>query len=207
MDEPADRLKKARIAAGYATATEAAHAMGMKPPTYLGHENGTTGLRRTAAIRYAKFFGLSLDWLLTGTGDSRGKGGLVPVVGYVGPGGHVYFYDSSSKGRNPEHVSPPPDDINAHALRISGDSMQPLREGWLLFYGEETDGVPRDCVGQICIVQVQHGPVLVRTVSRGSPKNHWRLSAWNASTSEDVKVEWASKIVDIRPQFTVSRTK
>src|SRR5262249_14443249 len=57
METPANRLKKARQEAGYATATDAAHAMGMKPPTYLGHENGTTGLRRTAAIRYAKFYG------------------------------------------------------------------------------------------------------------------------------------------------------
>jgi hypothetical protein len=85
--------------------------------------------------------------------------------------------------------------------------MQPLREGWLLFYGEESNGVPRDCVGQISIVQVQYGPLFIRTVNRSTRKNHWRLSAWNSSTGEDVKVEWASKIVDIRPQFTAPRTK
>ena len=73
MHSPAERLRSVRIATGYKTAQDAARAMGMKIPTYHGHENGTTGLRRTAAIRYAKFYNISLDWLLMGVGDGRQK--------------------------------------------------------------------------------------------------------------------------------------
>ena len=73
MYSPAERLRSVRIATGYKTAQDAARAMGMKIPTYHGHENGTTGLRRTAAIRYAKFYNISLDWLLMGVGDGRQK--------------------------------------------------------------------------------------------------------------------------------------
>ncbi len=66
-----DRLRQAR-SAKYATAVDAAQAMGIKPPTYIQHENGTRGsgsIPRAAAQRYAAFFRVSLDWLLTGKGE------------------------------------------------------------------------------------------------------------------------------------------
>ncbi|WP_156360199.1 helix-turn-helix domain-containing protein [Sphingomonas sp. Leaf16] len=71
MTTPNERLKQIR-AARYETAVEAAEAMGIKPPTYIQHENGIRGsgsIPRAAAERYAKFFRVSLDWLLSGKGD------------------------------------------------------------------------------------------------------------------------------------------
>jgi hypothetical protein len=70
MRTPAQRLKETRIAAGYRTATAAAEAMGVNPATYLGHENGSRGLARAMA-RYARFYKVSLNWLMTGTGAIR----------------------------------------------------------------------------------------------------------------------------------------
>lgn len=58
------------MAAGFKTAQAAADSMGIKYPTYAGHENGTTGLRLDVAASYAKKFKVSIDWLATG----RGKG-------------------------------------------------------------------------------------------------------------------------------------
>jgi hypothetical protein len=198
MDIPADRLKKARIDAGYATATDAARAMGMKPPTYLGHENGTTGLRRGAAIRYAKFYGLSLDWLLTGAGQG-GASRHVPVVGTVGAGGVVQPVEGFPKGHGVDQVEPPATDNDCVAVRISGDGMAPLRDGWLLFYRRDTDGVPKDCIGELCIVQVKNGPVLLRVVDKASHRGQWRLESWNAGSRQDANLSWASKVIDIRP--------
>lgn len=66
-----ERLRKVREKR-YATAVEAAKAMGVKEPTYIQHENGIRGtgsIPRKAAERYAAFFRVSLDWLLTGRGD------------------------------------------------------------------------------------------------------------------------------------------
>jgi DNA-binding XRE family transcriptional regulator len=63
-----NRLKQARIEAGYETATDAAQALNVPPGTYLGHENGTKGLRRTVAERYADFFRVRRAWLLLGEG-------------------------------------------------------------------------------------------------------------------------------------------
>lgn len=67
-EEIGKRLTEARKAAGFANASEAAKSLGMKYPTYAGHENGTRGIGR-AAEKYARRYGVSLDWLLRGIGD------------------------------------------------------------------------------------------------------------------------------------------
>jgi len=43
MESPADRLRSARLKAGFETAKEAAEAMGVPASTYIGHENGNRG--------------------------------------------------------------------------------------------------------------------------------------------------------------------
>lgn len=71
MSNPNERLRQIREAR-YPTAVEAAEAIGTKVPTYIQHENGTRGsgsIPRAAAERYARFFRVSLDWLLSGKGD------------------------------------------------------------------------------------------------------------------------------------------
>src|ERR1700692_4518702 len=70
LDTPHQRLRFAREQAGYARASDAARAMGVEEPTYLGHENGSRGLSRAAA-RYARFFRVSLDWLIDGRGEFK----------------------------------------------------------------------------------------------------------------------------------------
>jgi hypothetical protein len=70
MRTPADRLKETRIAKGIPSAVEAARRIGIAEQTYLAHENGSRGLGR-AAPRYARFYRISLGWLLTGTGAVR----------------------------------------------------------------------------------------------------------------------------------------
>lgn len=67
-----ERLKWAREQKGFTEATEAAEALGMKPPTYLAHENGSRGGARRAE-RYSQFFGVDLHWLLTGRGTPFGN--------------------------------------------------------------------------------------------------------------------------------------
>lgn len=70
MDTPADRLKKARIDAGFSSAREAALAMDMKYETYNQHENGTRGFPASRAEVYARRFRVAAEWLLYGKGDA-----------------------------------------------------------------------------------------------------------------------------------------
>ena len=62
-----ERLATARKLKGYTRAIDAAAALNTPYTTYHGHETGQNGLSR-AGRKYAKFFGVSYQWLMTGQG-------------------------------------------------------------------------------------------------------------------------------------------
>lgn len=63
-DSKADRLRSARQAARYASASEAAAAFGWNESGYRHHENGTRGFGADAAAKYGKAFRVRPSWLL-----------------------------------------------------------------------------------------------------------------------------------------------
>lgn len=71
MSEMAERLKQARMDAGYRTTRDAAASLGIAYPTYAGHENGNRAFDIEAAKIYARKFRVSLEWLLGGKGDQH----------------------------------------------------------------------------------------------------------------------------------------
>lgn len=68
----ADRLRKARKLR-YEDIRAAADALGVKYPTYAGHENGSKGMKPDVVTRYAAFFRVNLEWLMNGKGPMRGS--------------------------------------------------------------------------------------------------------------------------------------
>lgn len=200
--EPGERLAKARAEAGYKSARKAAEAMGANYNTYAQHENMTQGreLPRNAAIRYARFFRVSLEWLLTGRGTQKPRRAEVPIVSYVGGGAEVFAIDDSAQGGGLEMVPAPIGMEDCVGAIIRGDSMHPLRDGWLIFWQRDQAGVPEEAVGQLCVCQVKDGPTLVKDLRRGSKKGLYRLESWNAPTREDVRLDWASRVREIRPK-------
>lgn len=72
MSDPqtiADRLKLARIAAGFGTMSAAAEHFEWKTSTYAGHENGSRGIKNADLEKYAEAFGVRAGWLLTGKAE------------------------------------------------------------------------------------------------------------------------------------------
>jgi len=69
MQKAADRLRHARVAAGFATAAEAAIRFGWNPNTYKSHENGQRGVKPETSEQYARAFRVSPAWLSFGSGD------------------------------------------------------------------------------------------------------------------------------------------
>lgn len=132
--ETHERLKAARERM-FETAAEAAQAMGVNYQTYAAHENGSRGLRRDAAMRYAKFFNISLEYLLTGRknlsrNDTTARlapivdGDGMPVKGFVragiwqesyAPENELLTLPISADSRFPKHLQ--------YALEIQGDSI------------------------------------------------------------------------------------
>jgi len=68
LEEIGERLKAARVAAGYRSAADAARALNIPYPTYAGHENGSRDPRGNAS-EYVRKYKITLDWLLEGVGD------------------------------------------------------------------------------------------------------------------------------------------
>lgn len=65
-EKQSDRLRKVRIQKGFSTSSDAARAYGWNQNTYISHENGNRGLSPKSAERYARAYGVSVGWLLTG---------------------------------------------------------------------------------------------------------------------------------------------
>lgn len=63
----AERLKEAR-ARIFESAAEAARALGLKEVTVRAHESGQNGFPVQTAAKYAKAYGITLQWLLSGQG-------------------------------------------------------------------------------------------------------------------------------------------
>lgn len=131
---PNERLTEAREKAGFATAADAARALGVKLPTYYSHENGTSGLRPDVAAKYARKFRVSLEWLLTGKGEAPTTGVVpfdnelegLPLLGNIQAGAWVEAADAQ-EGAGTEMVQVVRDPRFPHArqyaLRVVGDSM------------------------------------------------------------------------------------
>jgi hypothetical protein len=64
-----DRLRNARMAAGFASATDAIEYCKWKGSTYRAHENGQNNYNAEYATRYGKAYGVSASWLLLGEGN------------------------------------------------------------------------------------------------------------------------------------------
>lgn len=129
--EPNERLKLVREKM-FKTAKDAAEAIGMSYVTYQAHETGRNGFSHMAT-KYAKFFGTSVDYLLTGKHPSPSaqpvtpvnvQGGGMAVKGFVRAGiwqesytpeGEVQTLPITADTRFPAHLQ--------FALEIQGDSI------------------------------------------------------------------------------------
>lgn len=76
-----ERLRQARIEAGYRSASAAARALRMKVPTYTHHENGTHAFTPEHAMIYGRRFGCDPMWLLYGDNQPRPSTGrdIIPL--------------------------------------------------------------------------------------------------------------------------------
>lgn len=196
IEEPHQRLKKARLAAGYNTATAAAEAMGVKVPTYIHHENGRSGLSRVLE-RYAAFFRVSADWLLTGRGDMKGRSSTIPVMGRVSAGG-VEMADEIGDAELPNSVELPGNGRVA-ALQVQGDSEYPrFCDGEFILYDSEPV-MPAMVVGRYAVVQTVDGSRQVKMLQPGRRPGTWRLESHKAPPQEDVELLGVWRYLGVLP--------
>ena len=131
----ADRLRKARVDAGFETAAEACRRFNWNQPTYTSHENGTRNFRMDSARDYARAYKVDPYWLFDGKILQIKKNksisaieeliptGLIParIVGYVQAG---RFGETNELSVGDEDVMYVSEKFrNAYGLIVKGDSM------------------------------------------------------------------------------------
>jgi phage repressor protein C with HTH and peptisase S24 domain len=195
------RLKQARIARGFLSAARAARRFHWNVTSYQQAENGTRPPSRRRAAEYAKKFRISLEWLLTGAGkrDDTSRN-VVPLVGYVGAGAALNYFDVG-QGPFDEVIAPPEAAPKTVAVEVRGDSMRQMaQDGWLLYYEERRQPVTDDLIGKLCVVGLSNGKVLVKTLQKGSKPRRFHLLSSNADPMFDQSVAWAAEVIWIKPR-------
>ena len=191
------RFKSARIAG---------KAMGIPVSTYGAHERAQSPGGRDYgpedAKKYARRFGVTPEWLLTGrepfpTGaDESPAAPKVPVVGYVGAGSAAHLYDVAQPDL--DEVSGPTDAVeDTVAVEIRGESLGPFFNRWYVFYDDVHRPMTADLIGQLCVVGLADGRVLVKQVQRGRAEGLYNLHSATEKPIADVKIEWAARVNSI----------
>jgi phage repressor protein C with HTH and peptisase S24 domain len=194
MRDESDRLRKARIGAGYSSASDAARAMGVSVPGYTHHENGTRNIARAAA-RYARFYRVSLDWLVNGRGEMRSAAAVIPVIGICTAGEAAMPADIEA-GEPMGHVEIDADG-DCFALRIEGDSQWPrFQHGEIAVFGGRPMR-PDQLVGCTALVQTDDGRRMLKQIARGGAPMRYTLKSHNAPDIEDVPIlaAWRLRLV------------
>ena len=118
---PAERLKHARISAGFTSAMGAAKYFEWKPSTYASHENGGAAIRPFWAELYGQAFRVSPRWILSGEDDPS----VMPSKGTK----LASLARSSTTNINP--VAPPSQGLGAAARFLRAGTVTMLNVyGW-----------------------------------------------------------------------------
>lgn len=208
MNDRSDRLRQARLDAGYETAAAAAEAFGWNRNTYASNENGNAPFSYRKAKDYAAAFGVSAEWLYDAAGPVRASAlaGYVPILGRVGanPEGVVLFATGQDAGDLAP--IPPGGTEKAAALRVVGHSMRGLADDGALIYFEDQRTPPTpDMLGHVVVVEIDTDEVLVKRLLRGSRAGLYDLESVAGPTRQDARLRWAAHITAIIPPFQARR--
>lgn len=125
---------------------------------------------------------------------------VVAVVGHVGLGEEVIILDGATE-QELELISLPLPlgGASCKALMARGNSQYPrVKNGEVVLF-RRSDIAPAEMIGEEAIVQVIDGPVLLKTIRRGSAPGLFNLESHNAPLRENVALEWAGEILSIIP--------
>lgn len=201
MSTMGERLRQARRDAGYASASEGAARAGVPYNTYAQHENGTRDFPAKKAAVYARAFGVDVAWLLYGRGTPKRepRKGEVPVVGYVGAGAAMNLY-SDGQGPFDYVLSPQGSGPKTVAAEIRGDSLGTFFNQWLVFYDDVQSPITADLIGELCVIGLPDGRVLVKKIQRAREDGRFHLLSQTEDPILDAQISWAARVTNMRPR-------
>jgi transcriptional regulator with XRE-family HTH domain len=201
MGERHERLREARIAAGYERASDAAARFGWNENTYKSNENGNAPFSFRKAKEYAEAFGVRAEWLYDAAGAVRPDAEpMVRIIGRVGADTEGAVIQTSGQEGFDMVPVPPGGTSAAVALEVVGHSMRAVAEDGSLIYFEDQRNPPApDMLGYYCIVEIEDGRVLFKRLLRGSAPGLFVLESQVGPPIEDVRLRWAAEPTAIIP--------
>ena len=201
-----ERLRTAREKR-FKSARSAAKALGIAISTYGAHERaeapGGRDYGPNEAQRYGRFFGVTPEWLLTGRKpfpsdepEEPMPGPKVRVVGYVGAGSEAHIY-AVAQGDLDEVDPPRGSTEDTVAVEIRGESLGAFFNRWLVLYDVVRRPVTPVLIGELCVVGLEDGRVLIKQVQRSRTEGLFNLISSVDKPILDVAVEWAAKVNSI----------
>ena len=162
-----ERLRSARQQAGHRSARAAALRLGIAPSTYSAHENGQNDFGPDAARLYARAFGVSAAWLLTGdTGTAQHARDInatqkgIPIKGDAAAGiwfeGNPLDNTGSPAERVPFALDSQSIEGAVYALRMRGNSFERTAPDGALLICVETEKRLRDLPSGTMAVVERH---------------------------------------------------
>lgn len=125
----------------------------------------------------------------------------VDLIGYVGAGAEAHF--AESQGPFDPVPAPAPEFATERtvAVEVRGTSLGPAFDRWLVYYDDVRSPVTDDLIGQLCVVGLTDGRVLVKILQRSRTPGLFHLVS-NASDAPilDADVEWAAKVTSMAPR-------
>lgn len=204
------RLRHARMRQ-HPSMRAAARANGWNENTYKSHEQG---MRREGALseadakKYARAFGVSDSWLLSGRGDMTRQGGAqarAPVqaeshawtaqlVGLVGAGAVVEAIELHDQ----DPIELPADAGDVEAYRVTGSSCAPVFEDGDVVIVLKRASEDR-FINRYCVVQTAGGLGYLKKVGQGPKVPGQKLYTLHGSDEgEDTdtqQIAWAKPVV------------
>ncbi len=133
---------------------------------------------------------------------AAGKALGIPVSTYgaheraESPGGRDYGPEEAKRygrrfGVAPEWLLTTEDTV---AVEVRSNSLGPFFNRWLIFYDDVRRPVTPDHIGELCVVGLKDGRILVRQVQSGTAEGLFNLLSITEKPILDVAIEWAATV-------------
>lgn len=124
----------------------------------------------------------------------------VPIVGFVGAGARAHLF---AEGQGPFGMVEAPEGATSKtvAVQVQGTSLGELFDGWLVFYDDVKHRVTADQVGNLCVVGLLDGRILVKKLQRGKREGAYDLLSNTEDPIREAEVAWAAKVRSMAPRL------
>lgn len=205
MKKMGERLRSARVAAGFVSAEKFARTHKMSLPTYRSHENGNRNFTYTTARMYARLLGCTAQWLIGGEGVP-GEQTEIPIIGYVESGGTVRLLEDIKEEEKID-LKEIFKKKSLPVLLLAGCTALPVikamaitvEPGWSIQLEDRISKGFDQLIDLPCIVQITNGELFLCKVLRGYAKGKYNLMRYDSSFIADADIQWAAKIHAIIP--------